>query len=614
MLQAAAQLVLLGTLVVGAPLPLDRVGRKSGYQKVVNGQDAPEDKYPWVVGLEAKIKGEFYSCGGSLIAPGYVLTAAHCFFPSNGKTAGTVYFGAHETCFYGDCNAEKRTIARAIIHPNYNEQTSANDVAILQLAAPMNTIEPVPIKNVAYAKQDSFANGAEKAAMTFGWGVVNTATEAMGQVLQQGNVNLIARTTCGTKHGYAKSDIKAGMMCANHPKGTDACQGDSGGPLFSASRGELVGVVSWGQGCGERNYPGVYADVGHYYSWITGITGSLNDGGAGGGGGGGVTDAPATDAPATDAPAVTNAPVTTECVCKSTWDFDGASYSGCTVTPDDLSTAWCYTTAPCAGSTASESITDAQWANCDEAPPAPTDAPTTDTPPIVCDACPSGMVEDPSGGPCACMNAPTPATPAPSPAPAPPATTATSQTSSPAASTDAPFTDACVCRDKWSYEPTPFAGYETFQGCAETNGEHWCFTTAECADSSPSELFAGWHWAGCEPEPTAVETCSGQKKNACKKDSACKWKRGQCNMLPEAGSCAAANNSKQCSKANNNGCDWVGRQCVDALVCEDSASKCCAKNKNKCNKDYDCEFHRNSQCMPMPLNGDGSYGYVGYNY
>jgi hypothetical protein len=194
-------------------------------------------------------------------------------------------------------------------------------------------------------------------------------------------------------------------------------------------------------------------------------------------------------------------------------------------------------------------------------------------------------------------------------------TSVTSQTSSPPASTDAPATDACVCRDKWSYEPTPFAGYETFQGCAETDGEHWCFTTAECAGSTPSDLFAGWHWAGCEPEPTAVDTCSGQKKNACKKDSACKWKRGQCNMLPEAGSCAAAANNKQCSKANNNGCDWVGQQCVDALVCEDSTSKCCPKNKNKCNKDYDCEFHRNSQCMPMPIGGDyGYYTYDGYEY
>jgi hypothetical protein len=63
---------------------------------------------------------------------------------------------------------------------------------------------------------------------------------------------------------------------------------------------------------------------------------------------------------------------TSECVCKSKWDFEGASYSGCTITPDDLSTAWCYTTAPCAGSTASEVLlSGVQWAYCGETPELP---------------------------------------------------------------------------------------------------------------------------------------------------------------------------------------------------------------------------------------------------
>ena len=163
------QLLLLGstTFIVHAA-PLDRVGRIAGKQKVVNGQDAPEDKYPWVVGLDAVVSGDTYSCGGSLIAPGYVLTAAHCFFPSDGKAAGTVHFGSHETCFYGDCDSETRTIAKAIIHPKYNDRSSANDVAILKLSKPMNTIEPVSIKTVAFNSQDTFGNGINKAAATLG--------------------------------------------------------------------------------------------------------------------------------------------------------------------------------------------------------------------------------------------------------------------------------------------------------------------------------------------------------------------------------------------------------------------------------------------------------------
>ena len=84
------------------------------------------------------------------------------------------------------------------------------------------------------------------------------------QVLQQGNVELVSRTDCGTNplYRYWKSEIKDGMVCANSPKLTDSCQGDSGGPLFSPTLGEQVGIVSWGEGCGKRKYPGVYADVG----------------------------------------------------------------------------------------------------------------------------------------------------------------------------------------------------------------------------------------------------------------------------------------------------------------------------------------------------------------
>jgi secreted trypsin-like serine protease len=84
------------------------------------------------------------------------------------------------------------------------------------------------------------------------------------QVLQQGNVELVSRTDCGTNplYRYWKSEIKDGMVCANSPKLTDSCQGDSGGPLFSPTLGEQVGIVSWGKGCGKRKYPGVYADVG----------------------------------------------------------------------------------------------------------------------------------------------------------------------------------------------------------------------------------------------------------------------------------------------------------------------------------------------------------------
>ena len=196
-----------------------------------------------------------------MIAPGYILTAAHCFYPAKSGNTGKAYFGSHKTCFYGDCDAEERTLVKAFVHPNYNGFTSENDVAILKLNKPVNSITPVPLRKEAYTAAQNFGNHGD--AITLGWGTVNTNTERMADVLQLGAVSLVNRNTCWKSHSYSKNSILEGMVCASQPsKGTDACWGDSGGPLFVPSTGEQVGVVSWGEGCGRRKFPGVYADVG----------------------------------------------------------------------------------------------------------------------------------------------------------------------------------------------------------------------------------------------------------------------------------------------------------------------------------------------------------------
>jgi len=348
--------------------------------RVIGGSDAKKGAYPWVVALDAEVRGDssIYSCGGTLIAPGYVLTAAHCFYPAKTGNAGKAYFGSHTSCFAGKCDAEAtRTITKVTIHPNYNNNKVLNDIAILELDRPVTAIKPIAMES------GTFKSGGD--AKVLGWGVINAKNEAMARVLQEGTVSMVTKEDCISNYKYSKRDIKAGMMCA-YASGRDGCQGDSGGPLFAVGSGKVTGIVSWGEGCAKKNYPGVYTEIAYFKDWMTTIMGSWPDTGSG------TTKAPATTATqaTTEEPttkeATTKAPTTEEpttkaattkepttekpttgdaCDCMSSWSYDGETESGCSATWD-FDEPWCYVrdAETCTSATAS-SVWDAlSWKNC----------------------------------------------------------------------------------------------------------------------------------------------------------------------------------------------------------------------------------------------------------
>jgi trypsin len=195
-------------------------------------------------------------CGGSLIAPRVVLSAAHC--------AGTteVYVGANNL---NQQDYEVFNVQKELKHPSYNSNTEAYDYMLIRLSG---TISGENLVVDDGSVTDTLVSGTELYVM--GWGDTSSgSTASPPSTLRHVDIDFETDAQCRNAYGsYIENDI---MMCASNP-GKDWCQGDSGGPLIkrgSNFQGDVqVGVVSWGYGCAEPGYPGVYAEVSYVRSWI----------------------------------------------------------------------------------------------------------------------------------------------------------------------------------------------------------------------------------------------------------------------------------------------------------------------------------------------------------
>jgi trypsin len=216
--------------------------------RIVGGTDAATGAYPFFV------QGD--GCGGSLIADDIVLTAAHCA----GAFDGDVYVGPNQQ-YSTAGGAERIAVQAEVPHPNYNSNTEAYDFMLLKLARPVSNsnLKPVPLNR-------NSNNPAPSDVLTvIGFGATSEGGNGSNQLLQV-NVDAISFNTCNQQYGG--DIINELMLCAGKTGGgKDSCQGDSGGPIFNAD-GEQVGVVSWGIGCADAKYPGVYSRVSGVIGWI----------------------------------------------------------------------------------------------------------------------------------------------------------------------------------------------------------------------------------------------------------------------------------------------------------------------------------------------------------
>ncbi|XP_007517780.1 chymotrypsin-like protease CTRL-1 isoform X2 [Erinaceus europaeus] len=229
-------------------------------QRIVNGENAVPGSWPWQVSLQDS--SGFHFCGGSLINPNWVVTAAHC-----NVVAGRHFAVLGE--YDRSSNAEPvqvLSISRAITHPNWNPNTMNNDLTLLKLASPARytaQISPVCLA----PSNDVLPSGLT--CVTTGWGRISGVANVTPARLQQVALPLVSVSQC---QQYWGSRITDSMICAG-AAGASSCQGDSGGPLVCL-RGNtwvLTGVVSWGTSNCNVRAPAMYTRVSKFSAWINQI-------------------------------------------------------------------------------------------------------------------------------------------------------------------------------------------------------------------------------------------------------------------------------------------------------------------------------------------------------
>ncbi|MFF5337366.1 S1 family peptidase [Streptomyces sp. NPDC013181] len=265
--------VMTGALALAAAsavIPLASAAPAAPDGIIIGGQPAHVADSPWVVALSSRDRfggtraGQF--CGGVVVEPKKVLTAAHCL---SREALGTdvdqvgdlrVISGRDELNGSG---GKEIPVSGTWVNPSFDATTNSGDLAVLTLSQALPEGDAIPM-----AEAGDPAYRAGTSATVYGWGDT-TGYGDYASSLRSAEVSILPDSSCEQAYpgGRTGTYDASSMLCAGEPQGGyDACQGDSGGPLVA--QGKLVGLVSWGNGCGVAGSPGVYTRVSAALGWL----------------------------------------------------------------------------------------------------------------------------------------------------------------------------------------------------------------------------------------------------------------------------------------------------------------------------------------------------------
>lgn len=229
------------------------VGAKQ--ERIVGGEPARVGQLPYQAALVRTNLQRSLQCGATIISPRFVITAAHCYIAGLHVRAGYVNFDSLNG------NEQEVNVKSFTIHPNYSPSRFTNDIAIVELETPL-VLDGVNVSAIELPEpMEEIPHGTE--CIVSGWGSV-LEDGPVTRALRYAYLPALADSECRKPFPNYIADS---MVCAGFPAGgIDACAGDSGGPL--KCDGRIQGLVSWGEGCAQPGFPGVYTQVSYYVDWI----------------------------------------------------------------------------------------------------------------------------------------------------------------------------------------------------------------------------------------------------------------------------------------------------------------------------------------------------------